>query len=530
MEIGLSSLCDRLARFEPAPHVLCDQNVTYRGARFLSASAVDLSPELLHIGLVSELPVSVPKGSRGSFFCVADVPLPPEFQKSLDINLVLFPSSVRPGELFEAVEELFQKQRQIAFNAAALLNVFCKGGGLQGIVNQGCKIFGNPVCVIDNGLRLIAASNNVEIKDPFIRNIIEHRYFTREIVNLLNNNHLHEGISRSLVPIIVGKNNVFENNRIVGMIYSSGKPIGHFVVVIENGKEIDQYDIEMATVLRDVIAQEMQKSYFVNITKGLSYEYFISDLLDGKTFQPELLKDRMRYLNVQFQETIHVLTIDISKSEEAISQFEARDQVENLAQNSRAVIYDGQIVVIIDRSSSNPLTSEDTNAFKEFCRSHHLYGAISNPFSRITDLHTYYRQTLKTIELGALMHNAPTLLAYEDFAVYHLADLFAKHEHSSAHCHPVINFLDEYDRKSNTEYLRTLYMYLLHERNIVVAAEAMHVHRNTLQYRLKKIEELVSLDLDSPTQRQYLISSCRMLVFMKYSSGGENLSLLAHSG
>jgi DNA-binding PucR family transcriptional regulator len=36
---------------------------------------------------------------------------------------------------------------------------------------------------------------------------------------------------------------------------------------------------------------------------------------------------------------------------------------------------------------------------------------------------------------------------------------------------------------------------------VPVAAERLHVHRNTFRYRLRRIEELAGIDLDDPDER-----------------------------
>jgi len=59
----------------------------------------------------------------------------------------------------------------------------------------------------------------------------------------------------------------------------------------------------------------------------------------------------------------------------------------------------------------------------------------------------------------------------------------------------------------DSELAYTLYMYLIHERNLAAAAEAMHMHRNSLVYRIKKINTLINDNYESYRERQYLILS-----------------------
>jgi DNA-binding PucR family transcriptional regulator len=56
---------------------------------------------------------------------------------------------------------------------------------------------------------------------------------------------------------------------------------------------------------------------------------------------------------------------------------------------------------------------------------------------------------------------------------------------------PLIN----YEKKHAKEFLHTLYVYLSHNQKMKETAEAFHIHLNTLAYRLKRIEEIIGIDL-----------------------------------
>ena len=76
---------------------------------------------------------------------------------------------------------------------------------------------------------------------------------------------------------------------------------------------------------------------------------------------------------------------------------------------------------------------------------------------------------------------------------------------------PALLRLRQLDRENGTEYYNTLKIYLSLERDIPRSAQELIIHRTTLSYRLKKIEELVNLNLDDPKQRLYLLWSFTLL-------------------
>ena len=120
-------------------------------------------------------------------------------------------------------------------------------------------------------------------------------------------------------------------------------------------------------------------------------------------------------------------------------------------------------------------------------------------------------QALRAIELGISHDKSPNLFIYRDYYMQHISNLFLQKEASDIFCHPQLNRLQQFDEKHDTDYAFSLYIYLIHERNSVLAADALNIHPNTLRYRLKKIQEITNLNLDDAHERQYLIISYELL-------------------
>jgi purine catabolism regulator len=64
-----------------------------------------------------------------------------------------------------------------------------------------------------------------------------------------------------------------------------------------------------------------------------------------------------------------------------------------------------------------------------------------------------------------------------------------------------VEALAEHDRKNNSDLVRTLAAYLDHGGALAEAAAALSIHRNTMLYRLGRIEEILGVDLRQVNQR-----------------------------
>lgn len=64
-----------------------------------------------------------------------------------------------------------------------------------------------------------------------------------------------------------------------------------------------------------------------------------------------------------------------------------------------------------------------------------------------------------------------------------------------------------YDQEHNTDYQNVLRLYIEYNSNIQAVADALFAHRNTINYRMKKIRELLGTNLETMQERcNYLLS------------------------
>lgn len=63
--------------------------------------------------------------------------------------------------------------------------------------------------------------------------------------------------------------------------------------------------------------------------------------------------------------------------------------------------------------------------------------------------------------------------------------------------HDCLKPLQDYDNKHNSDLLKTLYIYIKNNGSIQKVSEELFCHRNTINYRINRIKELLNIDLDN---------------------------------
>ncbi|MCE5220825.1 MAG: PucR family transcriptional regulator ligand-binding domain-containing protein [Clostridium sp.] len=87
-----------------------------------------------------------------------------------------------------------------------------------------------------------------------------------------------------------------------------------------------------------------------------------------------------------------------------------------------------------------------------------------------------------------------TITKYKDIGIYGLLFSIKNRKVLENYYLDILGPIDENDNK-NSSLLQILETYLNENCNITVTAEKLFLHRNTLKYRIKKIEELLNCDL-----------------------------------
>ena len=76
--------------------------------------------------------------------------------------------------------------------------------------------------------------------------------------------------------------------------------------------------------------------------------------------------------------------------------------------------------------------------------------------------------------------------------------------------------IHSYDCKHDTEYLRTLLGYLNSRFSLSSTCKILHIHRNTVIYRIERLKTMFGVDFDSPWDCFNLLLSCHILDITKH--------------
>lgn len=135
---------------------------------------------------------------------------------------------------------------------------------------------------------------------------------------------------------------------------------------------------------------------------------------------------------------------------------------------------------------------------------------ISLLFSDVTKLYVGYRQAEAASNIGKRRDTDGAAYFYSK---YYLEDMLEHYADTMPLEDTYTHYLDRLmdDNNSVCSNIKLLYYFLCSERNISLTAKHVHMHRNSVIYRIQKIQDILALDLDDPDVRLRLMISFKIL-------------------
>lgn len=143
---------------------------------------------------------------------------------------------------------------------------------------------------------------------------------------------------------------------------------------------------------------------------------------------------------------------------------------------------------------------------------------MSDFFNGIENFQYYYLQAGAAIRIGVSVHQKKRFYHYGDYKFFHLIEKIHSDTRNNLKdfVQSSLLILEKYDRQHQSELFYTLNTLIDHGCNYKETCANLHIHRNTLSYRMERIKALTQLDLADPKVQFDLAYSFRILEFLRH--------------
>lgn len=497
-----------------------NSHTDFTGIKLLTDNQTVFLPNVLYFGHVDMLPRDIRFNYSTNFMLYG-----PEYEcigihmGNAPMTLLYLAEDTDPFVVYNKIQEIFLEDQKVVAGMRQFLDALFHDDGLQGILDVGYSVLGNPLFLADNSYKYLAVSSGAQADNPLMEKENALGHIEKEGIEFIRRNKLDDQVRKSNRPVYI--QNPIHNNKgmMIGMVKIHDIEVAHIMMYEQNHLFADN-DYELMQRLCRIISIEMQKTDFYKKNKGTMYAYFIGDLLDNNSGNIEQSRERLATLGYKLQNDLFILSISnkYNATSESRQEMIIAD-LQNRIPNSLYVIYQNNIIFLI-----NGCHAEDNHRFnnpsvEEYLKANGLIAGLSNCFSNIQEIRKYYEQSLKAAQLGQKMDNEPGLYRYEAMTIFHLMEISESKDYNLLDfCHPALLTLRAYDEEKKTDFFNTLYQYLNFSQNTQQTADYLHIHKNTLLYRIEKIKKITGNPLNHGDELIKLHFSFKILEYLRQES------------
>ena len=181
-----------------------------------------------------------------------------------------------------------------------------------------------------------------------------------------------------------------------------------------------------------------------------------------------------------------------------------KEELEAQIPDSHPFLYKGDVFLFLHREG-------DGDIFSELAEEFQLKILISAPIDDLFTLPQLYRTAREALELmkDARFHGEAVCSAQQLRTPLLLKNLEGRGDLVS----PELRRLAVHDREKGRQYCETLYHYLTCCHSLKKTSDALYTHRNTVLYRIRRLQEDFAIPLEEPSQHADLLLGVSLILF-----------------
>lgn len=285
---------------------------------------------------------------------------------------------------------------------------------------------------------------------------------------------------------------------------SSGISLGYLVCVDTDG-HLNKIPAKIWKNVEMILAKQLFIDASHQDKPFETAEDILMNLLDGK-FSSEAyfqLQCTNTYL-ADFHPSAFAL-IDLTAYHNMyLGKYHLKEELSMRFPLSHSFMYKGDIFLFLHEK-------QELSLFSAFAEEFHLKIIISDFIHKLFELPLLYATAHEALELmlDKRFHGTSIYTVSQLRTVLMLKNL-ANHKELIS---PELHRLSVYDHEKETQYCETLYWYLTCNRSLKKTCDALYMHRNTVLYRIRKIQEDFGITLDNPSAHLGLLLEVSVLLF-----------------
>jgi purine catabolism regulator len=306
-------------------------------------------------------------------------------------------------------------------------------------------------------------------------------------------------------PPVIGLKLTAELTCFLGPVLVGSEAEGYLALIGPQLQDADRLAVRMGAL---ALAIEMARRRAARETEDRLQVEVVEALISGDFPSPQTITERARRLGLDLSRPYVALALQVKGSpyREGTMAREAASALREAWCHCRG---DGLVVLHPVAASANlrGLGREVARKLSS-CLEGTVSVGVGRSYPGPEGIRLSFQESERALALGVRLFGAGSVTFFADLGVYRLLFSLAPGGELAAFCQEYLGRLAEHDRKRGGGLMRTLEAWLRHG-TVAQTARALHVHRNTILYRLERIQDITGLDLEDEETRLNLYVAVR---------------------
>lgn len=407
-----------------------------------------------------------------------------------------------------------------------LTEIVLEGGGVQTIVNTLSELSENPIILEDCLFNTIAiGQHETSMEEDFIAYRQSKEYKRR----FKQKREVKELIKNRVKKLIYHQfDNKEESFRQVTIPIIANQVLYGFISLIEKNKKMKHIDRIALEHGATTVALELMKTRVSIENDRRVRNLIITELLEGNIDHAMASYSKLGEGNI-FKSSIVILLKFPGFNQMWVDQSNENFFIENLedklirevrkhylGKNSDAVVnINGDVCLVIyhypqDLSPKSALykAKEITkDVIKDLTKNFSIsstFAGIGEPSIELSSISHSYQTALKALKLSEKFLSDSPIAVYDELGIMRILSLINDQKELEHFCQEMIGPLINHDNDKDDQMCETLDIFLKTNGNISESSKILHVHPNTLSYRIRKIKSIINKDIYDAQVRHQL--------------------------
>ncbi|UCZ51526.1 helix-turn-helix domain-containing protein [Bacillus shivajii] len=384
-------------------------------------------------------------------------------------------------------------------------------GSLENLVDKISDVMECPVTIEDANHRLLAYSSHDDRTDSARIATIMGRRVPENVINSLWKDGVIPTLNKSEDPIRISKiTGVGLGNRVAIAIRTKTEILG-YIWVLEIDNKLSEKELLLLKKAAQSAKNQLLQLKVRKKKKEEGHKEFFWQLLTGDLKSHEEIIEKLERLNIRPPTPIAVIVFQFDheitdKIESDISyMIKTTQQVQvtfHVIDRNDFILLCSPLPVHKGKLCAKEYIDEFISQMNKRFKIDQIKGACGNCYDNYEKIEASYQQALTLLRLK---HKFPDDVGhthtYQELGIYRYLDVLLQKNQEDYYENTALEKLKNYDKIHKTHLLESLEVFLNYDSNVNEASKQLHVHTNTLNYRLKRISEISGIDLKSPNQK-----------------------------